>query len=182
MSMHANNLQISKTDKSSLGFTLVELLIAISIIGVLSWLLLSVLNPKGMQAKARDAQRVADLAKIKVALESYFADNRHYPYGPEFSSEYISANKLAKYLVPDYINAVPQDPKAIGKICSNGDEWRGYAYKTNEDGSKYFLVTALELEPLEEGRCPFTWGSEYFRWCNCSLDGMYGNLYFTTAD
>jgi len=50
------------------GFTLLELLIVISIIAILSVALVLVLNPAEALKKSRDAQRVSDLSTIKTAL------------------------------------------------------------------------------------------------------------------
>lgn len=59
------------------GFTLIELLIVITIIGILAVALLpSVL---GAPARARDAQRKADLNNIIAGLETYNSDKQHYP-------------------------------------------------------------------------------------------------------
>jgi prepilin-type N-terminal cleavage/methylation domain-containing protein len=62
--------------KSS-GFTLVELLVAISIIAVLSAILLP--NFMGARERARDAQRIQNLYSIKNALRLYYNDNQSYP-------------------------------------------------------------------------------------------------------
>src|SRR5690348_7093470 len=59
------------------GFTLVELLIVIAIIGILSTLLMT--NFIGVRQRARDAQRKADVRQIQSALELYRADNGSYP-------------------------------------------------------------------------------------------------------
>lgn len=53
------------------GFTLLELLIVISIIAVLSVALVLVLNPAETLRKARDSQRIADLNTLKTALGIY---------------------------------------------------------------------------------------------------------------
>ncbi len=53
------------------GFTLLELLIVISIIAILSVALVLVLNPAETLKKARDSQRIADLNTLKTALGIY---------------------------------------------------------------------------------------------------------------
>ncbi len=66
----------SKTKKAD-GFTLVELLIVVVIIGILS--IAVVVNLNGAQARARDAKRVADLMQISRAMEVYFYEYGEYP-------------------------------------------------------------------------------------------------------
>lgn len=57
--------------KSGRGFTLLELLIVISIIAVLSVVLIVVLNPVETLKKSRDSQRISDLSTMKSALGLY---------------------------------------------------------------------------------------------------------------
>lgn len=56
------------------GFTLLELLIVITIIAVLSTIAILVLNPVETLKKSRDSQRFSDLATIKTALGLYSTD------------------------------------------------------------------------------------------------------------
>lgn len=58
--------QVSKSNQK--GFTLLELLIVITIIAVLSVILIVALNPAETLKKARDTQRLSDLASLKTAL------------------------------------------------------------------------------------------------------------------
>ena len=53
------------------GFTLLELLIVISIIAILSVALVFILNPAETLKKSRDAQRISDLSTLKTALGLY---------------------------------------------------------------------------------------------------------------
>lgn len=53
------------------GFTLLELLIVISIIAILSVALILVLNPAETLKKSRDTQRISDLSTLKTALGIY---------------------------------------------------------------------------------------------------------------
>ena len=59
------------------GFTLVELLIVISIIGVLTTLLM--VNFVGSRERANDSRKVQDLNSLKNALRMYYNDYQTYP-------------------------------------------------------------------------------------------------------
>lgn len=59
------------------AFTLVELLVVISIIGTLVAILLP--NLMGARERARDAQKIQDANAIKNALRMYYNDNQAYP-------------------------------------------------------------------------------------------------------
>lgn len=57
--------------KNKKGFTLLELLIVISIIAILSVMIIFVLNPAETLKKSRDTQRMSDLNTLKTALGLY---------------------------------------------------------------------------------------------------------------
>lgn len=63
--------------KSSLGkgFTLIELLVVIGILSVLAVAALVTINPAEAQKKARDTQRIQDLATIQSIVEQYLNDH-----------------------------------------------------------------------------------------------------------
>lgn len=61
------------------GFTIIELLIVIAIIGILAGLVLN--NFQGAQAKARDVQRRTRVNSIHSKLEEYYNNNGGYPDG-----------------------------------------------------------------------------------------------------
>ena len=63
--------RIKTINQNPKGFTLLELLIVISIIAILSVALIFVLNPAETLKKSRDAQRISDLATLKSALGVY---------------------------------------------------------------------------------------------------------------
>ncbi|GMQ94994.1 MAG: hypothetical protein BMS9Abin13_104 [Patescibacteria group bacterium] len=50
------------------GFTLLELLIVISIIAILAVIIILILNPAETLRKARDVQRMSDMATMKIAI------------------------------------------------------------------------------------------------------------------
>ena len=55
------------------GFTIVELLIVIVVIGILAGLVLNTFN--GIQSRARDTERRTDVNAIHAQVEAFHADN-----------------------------------------------------------------------------------------------------------
>lgn len=69
----------TKIRKQESGFTIVELLIVIVVIGILAALVLNTFQ--GVQARARDTERTTDINALHTHLEVYFNDRGHYPDG-----------------------------------------------------------------------------------------------------
>ncbi|MDP3093947.1 MAG: type II secretion system protein [bacterium] len=93
------------------GFTLVELLVVIAVIGLLASIVL--VSMGSAREKARDARRQADIRQIGTAMELYYSDN---------SEEYLSTagGVDAVTAIPNpcsatlcYLPAVPKDPKNV---------------------------------------------------------------------
>ncbi len=59
------------------GFTIVELLIVIVVIGILAGLVITTYS--GIQQRARNTERQTDLKAVQGQLEAYFAQNGRYP-------------------------------------------------------------------------------------------------------
>lgn len=154
-------------NSNSSGFTLIEILIVIGIIGILSGVLVSVINPAGIRAKSRDAQRKSDLRQIQTALELYFADNRMYPE-PVLNgcapgntlgcTTKIDGNdNLTDEISPSHISAVPLDPKLSSAtnqdVCSQPTQYR-YNYMTDASKSIYVLTAIMEApDSNDESTC-----------------------------
>ena len=69
-------MQLRKSNNRG-GFTLIEILIVIAILGLLASIVLVGLG--GARAKARDARRIADLRGVQNALEVYYSARGQYP-------------------------------------------------------------------------------------------------------
>ena len=74
-----------KTTISKKGFTLIELIIVIAIIGVLTALIMP--NFMAGRIRARDSAKKADLRSLKQALQMYYNDYQTYP--ASFNGLYI---------------------------------------------------------------------------------------------
>lgn len=85
------------------GFSLVELMVVISIIAVVSMAAFSSLN--AIQSKGRDTQRQADLRTIQSALQQYYASENHYP-------DTMTLNNGAAFSANGrtYLTSTPKDP------------------------------------------------------------------------
>ena len=113
---------------SKKGFTFIEMLVVVAIIGVLASIGVAVYS--SANKKSRDGKRKADIEQIRSALEMYRAENGDYPT----TAEGLSA------LESDYINEVPHDPKCPAGSCATG--FSDYSYSS--DGSTYTLSADLE--------------------------------------
>lgn len=81
------------------GFTLVELLIVITILAILSVAVLSTLNPIEQANKATDSRYKNDAAEVLSAFERYYASKQEYPWmDTSFTDEKTSATTLVGLL------------------------------------------------------------------------------------
>ncbi|MFA6081715.1 MAG: prepilin-type N-terminal cleavage/methylation domain-containing protein [Patescibacteria group bacterium] len=108
------------------GFTLMELLIVIMILGVLAALITG--NFFTSLKKGRDAKRKGDLEQIQRALEMYYEDKKAYPSALVFESS-LSDPISGKV----YMQKVPNDPLSE----------KDYEYLST-DGSDYKIFACLE--------------------------------------
>ncbi len=67
-------ISLQKREK---GFTIIELLIVIVVIGILAAIVITTFS--GIQRKARDSERTTDINAIHGQLEAYFTTNGYYP-------------------------------------------------------------------------------------------------------
>ena len=70
--------------KRNSGFTIVELLIVIVVIGILALLVITTYS--GIQAKARNSKRQTDVASVQTQLEAFFSQNGYYPSRTDMNS------------------------------------------------------------------------------------------------
>lgn len=113
------------------GFTLVEMLIVISIIGVLAAIGLSIYQP--VVKRSRDSRRISDLKLIQSALEDYHADQLYYPQS-------VTPGSPLNFGTKNYLNEVPKDPSAsqtykyVPSGCS-GPKCTGYCLSAKLEGT-----------------------------------------------
>jgi type IV pilus assembly protein PilA len=70
-------ISLKKRNQDNRGFTIVELLIVIVVIGILALLVITTYS--GIQAKARNAKRQTDVQSLQTQVEAFFSQNGYYP-------------------------------------------------------------------------------------------------------
>lgn len=136
------------------AFTLIELLIVIGIIGILSGILVMILDVSEYQAQARDARRLNDILSVQASLTNAIANN---DIRLTDTTTCIDCNSLTGTLAVDgtgwvkfqnlngngltgFIQALPEDP------TNSGDQV--FYYYSN--GQKYELNVVLESDRYQE--------------------------------
>lgn len=102
------------------GFTLMELMIAVSIVAILTAVGFTLW--KTQVERAHDGRRKGDLAKIKQAFEDYYNDHDCYP--PEGILDECGGTSIAPYLAKIPCDPVYKTP--YDYIPLNGDPCKGY--------------------------------------------------------
>jgi type II secretion system protein G len=110
-----NYRNVGKKQQYFRGFSLVELLVSVSIIAIL--IAIGIASYATINKQSRDAKRKSDLEQIRAALEMYRADNGYYPSAGSGSWVVASSSTdplvgLTPTLVSTYIPVIPTDPKA----------------------------------------------------------------------
>ena len=138
-----------KMYKKDSGFTIVELLIVIVVIGILAGLVITTFT--GIQQKARNTERQTDIKAIHGQVEAYYAQNGKYPTLANLNdSTWRTANM--KGLDPEAL----KDPKGAGQTLVAAPASNAYAYavfaadgttacdNTTTDCAVYTLTTTYE--------------------------------------
>lgn len=166
--------------KKANGFTIVELLIVVVIIGILTSIGLLAYN--NVTAKARDAQRNQDMKTIAKALELYYINSGEFPNSQcgagsnpacpnpkKINTVWATTsdgswNVLEYALVPKYISVLPKDPMASTTTSPSISGGYNYEYVTYQNTCGlsshrqtyvlFYRPEAVATKKEEIGTCP----------------------------
>jgi len=129
------------------GFTLIEIMVVVFIIGLLASIVTVSVNQSRM--RGRDSRRQADLDTIRTGVE-LFANQNNGDYPRVVGATYTSAvwGAFATDLTGGanpIMPTVPADPVA-GRV---------YRFRTNAAGTQYEIDVLLDVtQPADGGSCP----------------------------
>ena len=141
----------SAAQRHQAGFSLVEILVVLVILG----LLVSIVAPNVLDRaeEARTQKAYADFKAIETALKMYRLDNYVYPSSEQGLDALVSKTTLApvprKFRENGYLQELPLDP------------WgRPYLYLSPGEGKEYDLYT-LGADGLRDGEGP---NADLYNW------------------
>lgn len=121
------------------GFTFIELLVVISLIGIISASILKVLNPTAQFNRARDSRRKTDLARLQAVLELYRSDQGSYPPSSGLSS--CGSSSPLTFGGTTYLDIIPCDPSTNSAYTYTASP---PACTTSTPCSGYSIIACLE--------------------------------------
>lgn len=100
------------TAQTKKGFTLIELMVAVSIAAVTFGIIIS--SAVNARKSARDAQRQSDLRSLQAALQQFYADQNYFPDAMTLTSATTLNQCTTSYTgclsAKIYLNPTPIDP------------------------------------------------------------------------
>lgn len=143
------------------GFTLVELLIVIALIGVLAAVVLAAINPLEQANRARDTRFRADAAQLLAAIDRYFPVKEEFPW---VTAGAVTSNDSALAF-----SSAHQQPVGIcGVNCSaDGVLITSLELKT-EFRNRDFITTTDSLKRVYVGKDAGASSSVYACWIPAS--------------
>lgn len=149
------------------GFTLIEVLVVVAIIGILSAVLY--LNFSEARDEARNKVVQSELKEVQLALEVYKSQYGQYPDAPASCETVSGATSTASSascsgipyisgLTPDFIAEVPQPASSGNPNCTfiyDVDDANGTWYKLTARNCHYAATSTAGIgQDNELARCP----------------------------
>jgi len=167
--MTRNNLKT----KFHSGFTLVEILVALAIIGLIMGI--ATISFGMIRQKSRDIKRLKDINSVQAALQMYFYNEGQYPDAITFGSTLTGSSSSSTYMA-----ILPQNPTPKNDgICPNNE----YSYQTTATSTSYrvdFCLSTAVGNTAAGKKCATPQG--ILNQSCCSLPFTYGGVTYTGVE
>jgi type II secretion system protein G len=149
--MTSSKIFFNATNRRHQGFTLIEVLVVIFIIGILVSLILA--NILGARQRAEDVQRKNDLQQLQKALRLYYNDYQIYPEAD------TANNKL-------HSSVLDGSKFQVGETVYMGSLPEEFEYYVDNDSDAFRLVVTLDNASDQDitksqARCPDDFSIDY---------------------
>jgi len=149
------------------GFTLVELLIVMAILGILIVIVFVAINPAQRQAQARDTGRISAVAVLGRAIQSYYTVRSEYPTEGNWAQEILDYGELSSF--PSGIDYVLAGTTNCTTYVQPADP-PTYCYALDTDNGALVFATAEAISHTD--KCSV--GDPYFVYS--TADGRGGTI------
>ena len=139
------------------GFTLVELLIVIALIGILAAVVLAAINPLEQANRARDTRLRSDAAQLLAAIDRYFSNKEEFPW---VTSGIVTSNDAAVA----FTSAHTQPVGVCGANCGTNGVLITSIELKNEFRNRDFITTTDSVKRLYVGKDAGASSSVYGCW------------------
>jgi prepilin-type N-terminal cleavage/methylation domain-containing protein len=130
------------------GFTLVELLIVIALLGVIATIVIAAINPIEQANRATDSGNKADASNLVSALQRYYTGHNNYPWNVGDPATYDSAD--------DAFGFIDAQDSLVGLCDATGCTTAGELIDANELQiaflSRKFITTTSDAQKLFVGK------------------------------
>jgi prepilin-type N-terminal cleavage/methylation domain-containing protein len=136
--------------KREQGFTIVELLIVIVVIGILALLVITTYS--GIQQKARNSKRQTDVQSLQTQMEAFYSQNGYYPSLTDMNSstwrttnmKSLDSGALTDPSNPTQSTALVSAPVAKSYAYAVTDSSGASCESTDTNCAKYTLTATYE--------------------------------------
>jgi prepilin-type N-terminal cleavage/methylation domain-containing protein len=138
-----------KIRNNNKGFTIVELLIVIVVIGILAALVITTFT--GIQQRARDTERQTDIVAVHGHLEVFYANNSYYPTVAELIPDNLPGIDAQALVAPraEATDVIDANVSTIVKYQYAPLDSDNADCTTSTECISYTLTAVLEATPAE---------------------------------